>query len=245
MHTALDGGDAVGEGVNGLVVPRVPLQGDFDLLTFLGLVERGHLAEQRLLRRVEVLNEVDDAAVVAEGRLRHRVGALVDKADLQALVQKSHDLHPLDDRLRPELCLVEDGAVGPEGDGGAGPRLARGAVLGGRAGCSDLPLYLAALLEFGLPVLAVPVDLEQEPRREGVHDRDPDAVQPARDLVPLPAELAASVEGGQDDLSGRNLGVLLVRPHGDSPSVIAHPAPAVGEEGHVDPRAVPRHGLVD
>ena len=126
VHPTLDGGDAVGEGVDGLVVARVPLQRDLDLLAFLGLVERGHLAEQRLLRRVEVLDEVDDAAVVLEGRLGLRVGALVDEADLEALVQEGHDLHALDDRLRPELGLVEDGGVGPEGDGGAGPRLAGG-----------------------------------------------------------------------------------------------------------------------
>ena len=76
-------------------------------------------------------------------------------------------------------------AVGPEGDRGAGPRLAGGAVLGGRPGGRDLALDLAALLELGLPVLAVPVDLEQQPRREGVDHRDADAVQAARDLVAL------------------------------------------------------------
>ena len=75
----------------------------------------------------------------------------------------------------------------------------------------DLLLELAALLELGLPVLAVAVDLEHEPGGEGVDDRDPDAVQTAGDLVALAAELSAGVQGGQDDLGRRLLGVLGVR----------------------------------
>ena len=50
VHAALNGGDAVGEGVDRLVVPGVPLQGDLDFLALLGLFEGGHLAEQGLLR---------------------------------------------------------------------------------------------------------------------------------------------------------------------------------------------------
>ena len=134
VHPALNGGDAVGEGVDRLVVAGVPLQRDLDLLSLFRLLERGHLAEERLLRGVEVLDEVDDAAVVLVRRLGHRVGALVDEADLEALVQEGHDLHALDDRLRPELRLVEDGGVGPEGDGGARPGLAGGPVLRGGPG---------------------------------------------------------------------------------------------------------------
>ncbi len=182
---------------------------------FLGLVERRDLAEERLLRRVEVLDEVDDPAVVLEGRLGHGIGALVDEADLEALVQEGHDLHALDDRLGPELGLVEDRCVRPEGDRRACTRLTGAAVLRSRARRRDLALDLPALLELGLPVLAVPVHLEHQPGGEGVHDRDPDAVQATRDLVPLAAELAAGVQGGQDDLGRRDLGVLLVGAHGD------------------------------
>ena len=208
VHAALNGRDAVGEGVDRLVVARVPLQRDLDLLPLFGLFEGRHLAEERLLRRVEVLDEVDDAAVVLERRLRHRVGALVDEADLEAFVQEGHDLHALDDRLGAEIGLVEDRAVRPEGDRGAGPWLARAAVLGGRAGRRDLPLDLAPLFELGLPVLAVPVDLEQKAGGQGVDDRDADTVEAPRDLVALPTELPAGVQGGQDDLRRRDLGVL-------------------------------------
>ncbi len=84
-----------------------------------------------------------------------------------------------------------------------------------------------------------------EPGREGVDDGDPHAVEPARDLVALAAELAAGVEGGQDDLGRRDLGVLRVGTHRDPRPSSLDPAPAVGQEGHVDPGAVPGHGLVD
>ena len=64
VHAALDGGDAVGEAVDALVVAGVPLQGDLDLAVVLGGLEVGHPLEQRLLGGVEVADEVDDAAGV-------------------------------------------------------------------------------------------------------------------------------------------------------------------------------------
>ena len=127
-------------------------------------------------------------------------------------------------------------AVGPEGHGGAGPRLAGAAVLGRRPGGGDLLLELAALLELGLPVLAVAVDLEDEAGRQGVDHRDAHAVQAARDLVALPAELAAGVQGGQDDLGRRLLGVLGVGADGDPRPVVDRPGtPPSASRVDVDP----------
>ncbi len=84
VHAALDGGDAVGEPVEALVVARVPLQRDLDLLVGLGLLEVGDLLEERLLRRVEVPHEVDDAACVLERDLLLVLGPLVGEPDLEA-----------------------------------------------------------------------------------------------------------------------------------------------------------------
>ena len=192
-----------------------------------------------------MLHEVDDAAVVLERRLGHRVGALVGETDLEALVQEGHDLQPFHDGLGPELGFVEDRGVRPEGHRGPRPGLAAAAVLRRRPDSAHVLLDLAALLELGLPVLAVPVDLEHEPGREGVDDRDAHAVQAARDLVALAAELAAGVERGQDDLGRRDLGVLRVRTDRDACAVVDHPDPAVGQDGDVDPGGAPGHGLVD
>src|SRR5207248_3717094 len=115
---ALDGGDAVGEGVEALVVARVPLQGNLDLLVLLDRLEAADALEDRLFRMVEVTHEVDDAARVLVGLLLLVVRPLVLEADLEALVEEGHDLQALEDRLGPELGALglEDVGVWPEGD---------------------------------------------------------------------------------------------------------------------------------
>ena len=66
----------------------------------------------------------------------------------------------------------------------------------------NLVVGLAALVVL-LPDVAVAPDLQVEPLRERVDDRDADAVQAAGDLVAAAvAELAAGVQGGQHDLGG-------------------------------------------
>ena len=117
---------------------------------------------------------------------------------------------------------------------------------GRRAGGGDLALELAALLELGLPVLAVAVDLEHEPGRQGVDHRDADAVQAARDLVALAAELAAGVQGGQDDLGRRDcLGFLGWGPTGmPAPSSLTRQPPSASRVTSIRV-ARPGHGLVD
>ena len=182
---------------------------------------------------------VDDPVLVLEGLGRLAVRPLVDEADLEALVEEGHHLQALDDRLGPELDLLEDGRVRPEGDRGPGPAPGR------RAGDLELAGRLAAVDELHDVVVAVAVDLEHQPGGQGVDHRDPDAVQAAGDLVAATlAELPAGVEHGQDHLGGRLPLVLLHRAGRDPPAVVDHPDPAVGQQGHVDLRAVAGHGLV-
>ena len=109
----------------------------------------------------------------------------------------------------------------------------------------DLALELAALLELGLPVLAVAVHLEDRAGGQRVDHRHAHAVQAAGHLVALAPELAAGVQGGQHDLGRRLLGVLGVRADRDARPVVADPAAAVGQQGDVDPGGPARHGLVD
>ncbi len=237
---ALGGVDAVGEAVDAIgVVAGVPLEGDLHLVVLLGQLVVADLAEERLLAGVEVLDEVDDPAGVAVGdRLGAVVGALVLEADLEALVEEGHHLQPLEDGAGGELGGLEDGGVGPERHGGAG------AATGGVAHHLELAGGLAAVGEGHLVVLAVAVDLDDEPRGEGVDDRDADAVEAARHLVALAAELAATVELGEGDLDAGHL-LLLVDVGGDAAPVVDHPAAAVGQQGDVDPGGVAGHGLVD
>ena len=55
VHAALDGGDAVGEGVDRLVEPGVPLQRDLDLLVVLGLREEQTLRNSDSLAALRCL----------------------------------------------------------------------------------------------------------------------------------------------------------------------------------------------
>src|SRR5262249_34343989 len=92
---------------------------------------------------------------------------------------------------------------------------------------------------------AAPVDLEDDARRERVHDRHTDAVQTARHLVAAAAELAARVQRGHHDL-GRGLALVLrMLVDGDAAAVVGAAPPAVGEQRDVDTRARPGHRLVD
>ncbi len=138
---------------------------------------------------------------------------------------------------RTEFRLLEDGLVGPEGD--------RGAVLLGGPGPGELVLGLAALGEVLDPPAAVAVDLDVESARQRVDHRRPHAVQAARDLVALTPELPARVQHRHDHL-GRGLALVLgVVVDGHTSAVVDDSTAAIGQQGHVDPRAVARHRLVD
>jgi hypothetical protein len=85
------------------------------------------------------------------------------------------------------------------------------------------------------PDRAVAPDLEVETLREGVDDRDSNAVQATGDLVAAAvAELAAGVQRGQHNLRRRLVLGLLHFLHGDPASVVDHRAAVVGMQGHRD-----------
>ena len=86
-----------------------------------------------------------------------------------------------------------------------------------------------------------------EPLAERVDHADTHAVQTARDLVALAAELAAGVQHGEDDL-GRTLALVRaggIRIDRDAAPVVVDADAAVGQQGDPDARAVARHRLVD
>ncbi len=236
VHTALGRCNVVRERMDALVVARVPLHRDVDLGVVALVLERGNPLEQRLLGGVEVLDEVDDSARVLEHLLERGVGSIIAEADLEPGVEERHLPEALDQGLRSEAGVLEDRGVRPEGDDRA--RALRGRLL------DELARRGAAVGERHLPAPAVAVDLELEPGRERVHDRDADAVQPAGDLVPLTSELAAGVQRREHELRSRLLGLRMVVDR-DPSAVVRHPAAAVGEERHVDARRETGHRLVD
>ncbi len=212
VHPALGGRDVVGEGVDALVEAGVPLHGDVDLVVVARLGVGDDPFEQRLLRRVEVPDEVADATVELELLREDRVDAFVAEPDLEASAEEGHLAQALDERLGAELRLLEDGLVGPERDGGA--------VLLRRTGPGELVLGLAALGEVLHPLAPVAVDLDVETARQRVHHRRTHTVQAAGDLVALTAELPARVQHGHDDLGRRLALVVGVVVDGHAPAVV-------------------------
>ncbi len=237
VHAALGGGDVVGERVEALVVAGVPLERELGLAERLGVAERDDRREQRLLRGVEVRDEVDDAAVVLEHLLGDRVDALVAEHDLEPLIEERHLAQTLQQRLRAEVELLHDRAVGPERDARA--------VLVGVAEPLERSDRLATVDECHRVAAAVAADLHLEPARQRVDDRHADTVQPAGDLVALAAELAAGVEHREHDLGRGLVGIFGVRVDRDAAAVVDDAAAAVGEQGDVDAVRVARERLVD
>ena len=174
-----------------------------------------------------------------------RLVALVDEDDLEALVQERHGLQTFEHGAGDELDALggEDRGIGPERDRGAGLAATRRCV----ADDEHLALRHAALGVLLTVVLAVAVDLDDQPFGQGVDDGDADAVEAAGHLVAVATELAAGVQHGEHDLGGA-LALVLARRERvdrDAPAVVVDLASAVGEQGDADAGAVARHRLVD
>ena len=246
MHPALDGRDAVRVAVDALVVAGVPLHRDVEHLPVIVFVlELADLAEQRILGGVQVLDEIDEAALVLVRDLLLPLGTLVLELDDQALVEEGHGLEAFEHGAGDELDAfgLEDRRVGPERDRRAG----RAAALGRLTDDLHLVLRCATVGVDLLVALAVAIDLDQQLGRQRVDDGHADTVQTARHLVPVATELAAGVQHGQHDLGSRLALVLaaLERIDRDAATVVGHAAATVGAERDRDAIAVSGHRLVD
>ena len=86
-------------------------------------------------------------------------------------------------------------------------------------------------------------DLHFKVLGKGVYDRNPDAVQAARNLVGVGVEFAPGVQVGHDHFQGRNA-LVAVPVHGDAATVVGNLAVPVRGQLHRDSAAVPGHDLV-
>src|SRR4051794_40469924 len=205
--------DVVGEREQRFLEAGVPLHRDLDVADVARVLDEHDLLAERVLRlRVQVLDEVDDAAVVLEAVL-DALSALVLEVDPEAPREEGHLAEALLEGLVVEVQLLEDLEVGEERDLSA-------ALVGLRA-LLEGSLRDAALVALG-PLVAVAPDLQPELLRQRVHDRHADAVEAAGDLVAAAvAELAAGVQDGEDDL-GRGLALLLHDVDRDAATVVGH-----------------------
>ncbi len=195
------------------------------------------LLVQRLARAlpVQVVHEVDDAAVVLEAGLE-ALAALVGEGDPQALREERHLAEALGERVALVVDRLEDLEVGQELDAGAAA-IGLGALL-------QLALRRAPLV--GLrPLVAVTPDRELELLGQGVDHRHAHAVKAARHLVPAAvAELAAGVQHREHDLGRRAL-LLLVHAHGNAAAVVGDRDGVVGVDRDLDVIALAGECLVD
>jgi hypothetical protein len=231
------GVDGVGEGENRLVVGGGPLHGQLHLGVVVVLVEDvDHVRVERLPLGVEVLDEVEQAALVLEALGDGLLAPLVGEHDLEPAVEEGHLPQTHDHRVVIELDrLGEHLGVGPEGDGGAG--LLDGLLPSWDAWCRAPPTKSLG------PHVAGVADLGLEPLRKGVDDGDTHPVQTTGDLVGALLELAAGVEGGEHRGYAGELGLLHLVDR-DAAAVVDHPDSSVGEKGDVDAGGVAGHRLV-
>ncbi len=233
MGPALDRVDVVDEGVYVLRVAVGVLHGQLDD----HVVLLGHQVDGLLMQLVpvvvQVLHELDDAALVVEAVLSP--GDLVLEVDDGRLVQVCQVLELLRQDVVLELDRLEDGLVGHEGYGCAAA-FGRSELL--QRNGHDAPLASQEVL------LAFAVHPHLQPFGEGVHYRHADAVQAAGHLVALAVELAPGVKNGQNHLHRRPL-VFRHEPCGDAATIIGHGDAAVRIDGYVDVGAVAAHHLVN
>src|SRR5262249_24139288 len=215
VRTALTRVDVVGEGEQVLLIAIVVLERHLDLDGVLLALEEQHLRMDRRLVLVEVLDELDDAALVEE-RVAPLVPLVLDD-DLESLVEERELPQPVRERVEAERDLLEDLRIRLESHDRA---VLRGLLAGGQ-----LRLRHAVLVALG-PDLSAAACLDLEPFTQRVDDRDADTVKTARDLVRRVLELASRVQHGQHDFRGR-LAALLVDVDGNAAPIVADGARTV------------------
>ena len=229
--------DGVGEREDRWLVRHVPLQGDVDLDAVL-LVAGTDDHDAGMHDLFAVIHERDvlgDAAFVLP-RLVGAVAALVDQAQRKHWCEERHLAHAARQRVAVVANVLENLAVGQEGDGRAAravPRLA----------------LRERVLRIALGVVlakdeTVATDFDVQLLGQRVDDGNADAMETAGDLVAAAAELAAGMELGEHNLDGRH---ALVGHHrdGDAAAVVGAGHRPVGVQGDRDLGAVPGERLVD
>jgi hypothetical protein len=179
-----------------------------------------------------VFDERDNAALVVEP-VRLPVAFIVEGDD-DAPVQKRELAQALREDIETEGGGFEDLVVGLEGDLRASA-LGRPRLIEIASGRSALVTLLV-----GEPVAP---DLEIERFRQGVDDRDANAMQAARHLVAVVIELASRVENRQDDLGGGLTAGMTI--HRDATAIVDNGDGAIDVNSDVDLIAKASKGLVN
>ena len=233
VRAALAGIDVVDVGVYVLGVFGRVLQGHFQAHALVLARHVDDVFVGGLAGAVEELDELQDAALVAEGLAF--AGALVLEDDLHALVEEGQFLQAAVEDVVLEGGDGEDLRIGLEGGFGAA---AIGAAQPPHVGHRHAPLVLLLIY------VAAAADFHLAPFREEIHHGDAHAVQTARGLVGPLRELAAELQHGHHPLQ-RGEAQVRVDFHGDAAAVVFHGHRAVVVDDHADLVGEAGHRLVD
>ena len=220
VGAAFGGGDIVDEGVDVLGELRRVLHGDFHAHLFQHPGDVDDFGMGRLAGPVEVLDELQHAALVVERF--PLAAAIVVEDDLDAAVEKGQLLEAAMENAVVELGDGEDQTVGLEGGLGTD-------AIGG-ADAADVADRLAPLV---LLLVDVPVaaDFHLAPLGEEVDHGDAHPVQTAGSLVGPLGKLAAELEHGHHALE-RGEAQVGVDLDGDAAAVVLDRHRAVVVDGH-------------
>ena len=184
-------------------------------------------------------DEISDTTLVLVRQRRFLPDSFVPEIDPKSRVQKRHHLKAVCERLCSELDRFEDAGIRREGEDGSG------SVIGSEPDDLDGSLRLTTVGEHLAMTFSIAVDLEFDERRQRVHHRHTDSVESARDLVPATAELAASMQDGEHNLSGRLVRKFGVRSDRNASAVVDHSAAPIGKNRHLDDITMPCHCFID
>jgi len=169
-------------------------------------------------------------------------GIVTGEAESASAVEVGELAHAISNHIPVDGGGGEDGVVGFKGDGGAaGPVVGFGAGEGAGGDIGD-----GSAKAEGLGVReAVAADLDFEPEAKSVDDGETDTVQSAADGVATvrAAELATSVEGGEDSLKGGAAALEAIG--GNATAVIADRDGAVGKEIEIHFGGIASESLID
>jgi hypothetical protein len=259
VGAAIGLGNVVGEAQHLFLVGVVPLHrhfdGEFDVLHLAGGDQRRafgveHIGMQHGLGTVDVFDEAFDTT--GEGEVFFLAVALVDEADLDAVVEEGKFAQALGEDLVMKFDGAENFLIGQEVDFGA-------VVVGfAQDFCRadfdtvddlfDDAVGDVALVELEEVFLAVAADGEAQPFRQGIDAGNAHAMESTRDFVGVLVEFAAGMQDAHDDFGSGALGFVLVihlDADRDATAVVADGDGVVGVDGDDDVVAVAGQGFVD
>ena len=232
MGAAIALRDVVGEAEHLLVIAVGPGERRLDSDPVLLADGIDRVGDQRLALAVEMLDKGLHATLIFEHGFVRLRAPFVAEDDAHAGVQEGQFAQPVFQRLAVIFGHGEGRRARHEAHRRARQHLAIGAQRA-LANLFQRRLDLAAFDEADIVLLAAAVDAQLQPVRQGVDDRDADAVQAAGNLVGVLVELTAGVQLGHDDLGRRNA-LGLVHLDRDAPAIVGNLGGAVGiqRDGH-------------